>query len=154
MIEPVANEIAAIAVLGILKAAFPNSFKMTKQDGHAVVSEWSIQLADVPNEVAVLAVRQLIATSVFPPVVAEVRERVFRIRGEAEEILRQRSSRIYMGRETGRETDEGYTALEEEALRMRELLKHFTVEIPFYRIAKMTSAMNPAGTPKLTAATP
>ena len=66
-----------IKVLSILKAAYPNSYKnMTKDEANATVTVWSIQFAEIPAEIVMIAVNKLIATSTFPPAISEIKDKI------------------------------------------------------------------------------
>ena len=66
-----------VKVLAILKAAYPASYKgMNKQEANGVITVWSTQFAKIPAEVILIAVQKLIATSNFPPTIAEVKSKL------------------------------------------------------------------------------
>lgn len=62
-----------LKVLSILKAAYPNSYKnMTTIEANGVINLWTSHLKNVPGDIVCLAINKLIATSKFPPSIAEV----------------------------------------------------------------------------------
>lgn len=67
----------AIKILSILKAAYPNSYKgMTKDEANGTIMIWAAQFAKYPANVVLIAVNKLISTSVFPPSISEIKERI------------------------------------------------------------------------------
>lgn len=77
-----------IKILAILKAAYPNSYKnMTKEEANGTVTVWSMQFANIPAEMVMLAINRLISTSPFPPAICEVRDKISRFYWEAWEAL-------------------------------------------------------------------
>ncbi|WP_313523938.1 replicative helicase loader/inhibitor [Anaerotignum sp.] len=62
-----------IGVLSILKTAYPNHFgKISKQDAENTINLWASMFAQEDGRMVSYAVKQLIATNVFPPTIAEV----------------------------------------------------------------------------------
>jgi len=77
-----------LQVLAILKAAYPSSYSgMTKREANGTVSVWSMQFADVPVEIVLMAVQKLISTSKFPPAISEVRSKISTLHWEAHDFL-------------------------------------------------------------------
>ena len=75
-------------ILAILKAAYPNSYKnLTTEDVKATVNVWSSQFSNIPASVVMITVNKLISTNVFPPTIAEVKERMRSLYWEAWEML-------------------------------------------------------------------
>lgn len=63
------------ALLSVIKTAYPNSrFDANEQ----TLLLWHEMLADIPAEIATLAVKSMVATLKFPPSIADVREAVSR----------------------------------------------------------------------------
>lgn len=66
-----------IKILAILKAAYPNSYKnMSKEEANGTVTVWAMQFSNYPAEVVMIAVNKLIASSVFPPTICDVKKKV------------------------------------------------------------------------------
>lgn len=79
-----------IKLLSILKAAYPNSYKgMTKEEASGTIAVWSMQFADIPANVMLIAVNKLISTSPFPPSISEVRSKLRDLYYEATNMLRE-----------------------------------------------------------------
>lgn len=79
-----------IKILAILKAAYPNSYKnMTKEEASGTVTVWTMQFANIPAEVVMLAINKLISTSPFPPAICEVKEKLGGLYWEAWEALEE-----------------------------------------------------------------
>lgn len=73
-----------MAVLSILKAAYPASYKgMTKADANGTVSTWQEQFESMPFCIVRLAVSRLIAKCKFPPAISEVRREIKALHYEA-----------------------------------------------------------------------
>lgn len=67
----------AVKVLSLLKAAYPNAYKgMTRNEGNGVIAVWATQFSDVPVEVVLIAINELIGTNNFPPAISEVKEKL------------------------------------------------------------------------------
>lgn len=79
-----------IKILSILKAAYPNSYKhMTKDEANGTITIWSIQFANIPAEIVMVAINKLISTSTFPPAISEVKAKIRNLYYEAYELLEQ-----------------------------------------------------------------
>jgi len=64
-------------LLGILRVSFPRFYaNATEEDMEASVSMWAYMLSDTTFEIAQMALQRLIATSKFPPTVADMRESI------------------------------------------------------------------------------
>lgn len=76
-------------ILAVLKAAYPNSYKgMTKQEAFGTVTVWYTHFADLPVDIVMMAVQKCIGSSVFPPSVFEVKDKVSTLHWEAYEAMR------------------------------------------------------------------
>lgn len=79
----------AIKVLAILKAAYPNSYRnMTKDEASGTVAVWSMQFANIPADVVMIAINKLISTSPFPPAISEVKKKIGGLYWESWEMLK------------------------------------------------------------------
>lgn len=77
-----------LRVLAILKAAYPESYNgLTKREANGTVAVWSLQFADVPVDIVLMAIQKLISTNKFPPKVSEVKDKIGSIHYEAYEQL-------------------------------------------------------------------
>lgn len=77
-----------LRVLAILKAAYPASYNgMTKREAEGTVAVWTMQFADIPGNIVLMAVQKLISTNKFPPAISEVKEKIGAIHWEAYEWL-------------------------------------------------------------------
>jgi hypothetical protein len=127
------NEAGATAILTLLKAAYPNSYKdLNRRDAKGIISTWAEQLSDAPAEAVLLAVKQLISTKTFPPSIAEVREKIVSLSREAEGCCRDRMS---MRRLMANKDSEGEIPVTEQELYMKhlyEITRHFKAEAPLY----------------------
>lgn len=66
-----------IKVLAILKAAYPNSYRnMSKEEANGTVAVWTMQFAQFPVDVVMLAINKLISSSPFPPAICEVKDKI------------------------------------------------------------------------------
>lgn len=77
------NTDETLAVLAVLKAAYPHSFKgMKEADGWAMVNLWQMQFADVPAQEVTAAVNALIATRTagYSPTIGEVKVKLHSLR--------------------------------------------------------------------------
>ena len=90
-----------IKVLAVLKAAFPASYRnMTRDEANGTVMIWATQFAADPVQVVMMAVQKLIATSQFPPSIAEVKSKLHSLYWEAEgKLLVHQNGNVQMGEE-------------------------------------------------------
>ena len=78
--------------LSIIEVNYRNAYKnMDASAKRAMVQIWTILLHDIPIEIALLALFQLLSRSKWPPSPAELREQACHMHYEAEELLRQTS---------------------------------------------------------------
>ena len=131
------NEKHITAILSILKAAYPNSYKdLTKQSAQGVISVWTMQLADVPPEIGYIAIQKLISVNKFPPTVAEVREMVVHLSSEAKGAMWERKSRLELSRFGDEEKGEipDYTDYERFANQIYDMTHSFQVELSLHTL--------------------
>lgn len=77
-----------IKILAILKAAYPNSYRnMSKEEANGTVAIWTMQFAQFPVEVVMLAVNKLISSSPFPPAICEVKDKIRNMYWEVWSVL-------------------------------------------------------------------
>lgn len=63
-------------LLALMKANYSYAFKtMSQQDKYLLLNTWTFTLQDLPADVVMIAVMQLISTSKWLPTVAEIREK-------------------------------------------------------------------------------
>jgi len=64
-------------LLSILRAAYPRFYYDVSPDDLKIsVDTWTVMLSDTSIEIATVALQRLIATSKFPPTIAEMRESI------------------------------------------------------------------------------
>jgi len=64
-------------LLGMLRVAYPRFYaEISPEDITVSVGTWTMMLSDTTLEVATVALQRLIATSKFPPTIAEMRESI------------------------------------------------------------------------------
>lgn len=79
----------AVQILAILKAAYPNSYRgMSKEEATGTINIWSMQFSDMPADIVLMALNKLIASSKFPPSIAEVKNKIGELHWEAYEFKR------------------------------------------------------------------
>lgn len=77
-----------IKMLAILKAAYPNSYKgMTKDEANGMIAVWTMQFADMPADIVLMALNKLISTSQFPPAISEVKKKISTLHWEAYDMI-------------------------------------------------------------------
>ena len=77
-------------ILAILKAAYPNHYKMTAEEAVGTVGIWCLQFEKMPANIVLMAVNKHISSSTFPPSIHEIKGKIADIHWEAYEILAQR----------------------------------------------------------------
>ena len=66
-----------LKIMAVMRAAYPGYYRdITPADAEAAVNLWQTMLADRPYELVAKAVKMLIATSKFPPTIAEVNDAI------------------------------------------------------------------------------
>lgn len=77
-----------IKMLAILKAAYPSSYKgMTKEEANGTIAVWTMQFADMPADIVLMALNKLISTSQFPPAISEVKKKISSLHWEAYDMI-------------------------------------------------------------------
>ena len=77
-----------VKILAILKAAYPNSYKgMTKEEANGTITVWSMQLANIPANIVLMAVNKIISVSPYTPAISEVKDKIRSLYYEAREML-------------------------------------------------------------------
>lgn len=82
-----------IKMLAILKAAYPNSYKgMTKDEANGMIAVWTMQFADMPADIVLMALNKLISTSQFPPAISEVKKKISSLHWEAYDMISDKTT--------------------------------------------------------------
>lgn len=82
-----------IKMLAILKAAYPNSYKgMTKDEANGMIAVWTMQFADMPADIVLMALNKLISTSQFPPAISEVKKKISNLHWEAYDMISDKTT--------------------------------------------------------------
>lgn len=67
-----------IEMLGILKIAYPNAYKdITRDDANVMIALYQKQFADYDARLVMVAVDEIIGSNIFPPSVAEIKQKVY-----------------------------------------------------------------------------
>lgn len=78
----------SLAILAILKAAYPNSYKnVTADDAASISAIWAAQFDDIPAKIVLIAVNKWIASNPFPPAISELKRKIEGLYYEAWETL-------------------------------------------------------------------
>jgi len=79
----------AALILAVLQAAYPNSYKSMGTEGATgIISMWTMQFADVPVDIVLIALNKLIGSCKFPPSIAEVKSKITSLHWEAYDVIR------------------------------------------------------------------
>lgn len=82
-----------IKMLAILKAAYPNSYKeMTKDEANGMIAVWTMQFANMPADIVLMALNKLISTSQFPPAISEVKKKISNLHWEAYDMISDKTT--------------------------------------------------------------
>ena len=82
-----------IKMLAILKAAYPNSYKgMTNDEANGMIAVWTMQFADMPADIVLMALNKLISTSQFPPAISEVKKKISNLHWEAYDMISDKTT--------------------------------------------------------------
>ena len=88
------NRKESAQVIAILKASYPNFYKnLTAEDAQGIVSVWSIQFANVPADIVLMALNKAIDNCNYPPSIAEVKKKIEAVHWEAYEQIERHSRR-------------------------------------------------------------
>jgi len=68
-------ESEAVSILRLLKANYPQAYKVSPQDANDIVNLWMVMFNE-PFEVVFEAVKALICTNTFPPSIADVKNKI------------------------------------------------------------------------------
>lgn len=83
----------ATTILAVITAAYPNAYKnLSAQEAKAVAVVWAVQFNDTPADIVFMAVNKAIASSKFPPTIAEVKDKIRALYWEAYEAIRTNES--------------------------------------------------------------
>ena len=96
-----------IAILGILKTAYPKFYKeMKKTEAEETISLWQEMFSDTDIRILTIAVKRLITHFEFPPTIADVKKEILKITTKQEsnidywqEVLKMMSNALYMKKE-------------------------------------------------------
>lgn len=96
-----------IAILGILKTAYPKFYKeMKKTEAEETISLWQEMFSDTDIRILTIAVKRLITHFEFPPTIADVKKEILKITTKQEnnidywqEVLKMMSNSLYMKKE-------------------------------------------------------
>ena len=85
------NKKEAAQILAILKAAYPNHYKMTAKEAVGTIGVWCMQFDKMPADIVLMAVNKHISTGTFPPSIHEVKDKISALHWEAYEKISVRS---------------------------------------------------------------
>lgn len=96
-----------IAILGILKTAYPRFYaNMKKTEAEETISLWQEMFSDTDIRILTIAVKRLITHFEFPPTIADVKKEILKITTKQEsnidywqEVLKMMSNALYMKKE-------------------------------------------------------
>lgn len=75
-------------MLAILKASYPNSYKnLTQEEAQGIVSVWSVQFANIPADIVLMALNKAVGENDFPPTIAEVKRKICSIHNETYDVI-------------------------------------------------------------------
>lgn len=75
-------------ILSMITAAYPHVYKnLAEEEAKAVVMIWAVQFKDVPADIVFMATNKAIASSKYPPTIAEVKDKLSSLYWEAYNIV-------------------------------------------------------------------
>ena len=102
-----------IQILAILKAAYPNSYKnMTKDEASGTVMIWSVQCANIPANIVLLAINKWISSNPFPPAISELKKKIADLYWESWQLLENNKRRKNLTPEQVKEYEQIYEVAE------------------------------------------
>ena len=83
------NKKEATQVLAILSASYPKYYlNITDEETQGIVSVWSMQFADVPADIVLMALNKAVGVNEkYPPNIAEVKRKIESVHWEAYEMI-------------------------------------------------------------------
>ena len=83
------NRKEALQVLAILSASYPKYYlNITDEEAQGIVSVWSLQFANVPADIVLMALNKAVSENEkYPPNIAEVKKKIEGIHWEAYEMI-------------------------------------------------------------------
>lgn len=81
-----------VQILAILKAAYPNSYKMTTEEASGTINIWYMQFANIAPDIVLMAVNKHISSNKFPPSIYEIKLIITSIHWEAYDALNSYAS--------------------------------------------------------------
>lgn len=80
-------------ILSMITAAYPHVYKNLGEDeAKAVVMIWAVQFKDVPADIVFMATNKAIATSKYPPTIAEIKNKLTGLYWEAYDIVNNKEA--------------------------------------------------------------
>lgn len=75
-------------MLAILKASYPNQYRnLTQEDAQGIVGVWSMQFANIPADIVVMALNKAVSGKEYPPTIAEVKKKISSVHSEAYDYI-------------------------------------------------------------------
>jgi hypothetical protein len=86
-------------ILSMITAAYPHVYKnLAEDEAKAVVMIWAVQFKDVPADIVFMATNKAIATSKYPPTIADVKAKLSSLYWEAYDIVNNNEALKIPGR--------------------------------------------------------
>lgn len=82
------NRKEATQVLAILGASYPKYYRnITDEETQGIIGTWSVQFANVPADIVVMALNKAVSVNDYPPTIAEVKKKISSVHSEAYDII-------------------------------------------------------------------
>lgn len=79
------NRVEVLAILKVLRLAYPQFYKnLTVEDAEETVNIWSMMFADDNAQIVTEAVKSMICTLRYPPVIADIKEKIHLITADVQ----------------------------------------------------------------------
>lgn len=80
-------------ILSMITAAYPHVYKnLAEDEAKAVIMIWAVQFKDVPADIVFMATNKAIATSKYPPTIAEIKAKLTGLYWEAYDIVNNKEA--------------------------------------------------------------
>ena len=87
------NKKEALQILAVLRASYPSEYmNLSAEAAQGVVSVWSMQFADVPADIVLMALNKAVSVNHKTPSIAEVKDKMSTVHWEAYEMLQRNYS--------------------------------------------------------------
>lgn len=114
------DKIETTKILAVLKATYPNFYKdMSKQEINDTINIWSEMFKEEPYELITIVIKEVIATSEYPPTIATIKKKLYELTHINEDSSSELWERLLKA------IRNGYYGSEQEFKMLPDIIKEF-----------------------------